>query len=90
MLMGMEPPNYVLWVLKSIKSTDLEQSLLVLPLGHAERLLYYLVLVLKCGHSSVELCCRAAIFTVKTFQKQVRVVLKVIWIWSPGFLLLGR
>jgi U3 small nucleolar RNA-associated protein 12 len=83
MLMGMEPAQYVLWVLKSIKSADLEQSLLVLPLSHAERLLYYLVLLLRSGHSSVELCCRAAIFTVKTFQKQVRVgkyiFLRVIW-----------
>ena len=71
MLLGMEPPQYVLWVLRSIKSADLEQALLVLPLGHAERLLYYLVLLLRSGHSGVELCCRASIFTVKTFQKQV-------------------
>ncbi|CAB9526324.1 WD repeat domain 3 [Seminavis robusta] len=71
MLLGMEPPQYVLWVVRSIKSADLEQALLVLPLGHAERLLYYLVLLLRSGHSSVELCCRASIFTVKTFQKQL-------------------
>jgi U3 small nucleolar RNA-associated protein 12 len=72
MLLGMDPPHYVLWVLKSIKSADLEQALLVLPLGHAERLLYYLVLLLKEGPRSVELCCRAAVFTFKCHQQQVR------------------
>jgi len=72
MLLGMEPSQYILWVLRSIKSADLEQSLLVLPLGHAERLLYYLVLLLKAGHSSVELCCRVAVFTIKAHQNQVR------------------
>ena len=74
LMMGMEPPHYVLWVLKSIKSADLEQALLVLPLGHAERLLYYLVLLLKEGPRSVELCCRAAVFTFKVHQHQVRIV----------------
>lgn len=72
MLMGMDPPHFVLWVLRSMKSADLEQALLILPLSHAERLLYYLVLLLQAGHSSVEVCCRAAVFTIKTFQKQVR------------------
>jgi len=71
MLMGMEPPQYMLWVLKSIKAVDLEQALLVLPMGHAERLLYYLVLLLKDGSRSVELCCRAAVFTFKAHQHQL-------------------
>ena len=72
MLLGMEPPQYILWVLRSIKSAELEQSLLVLPLGHAERLLYYMVLLLKAGHNSVELCCRVSVFTIKAHQHQVR------------------
>ena len=71
MLLGMEPPQYVLWVLRSIKSADLEQALLVLPLGHAERLLYYLVILLKESPWCVELCCRAAVFTFKAHQNQV-------------------
>lgn len=71
MLMGMEPAHYVLWVLKTIKSADLEQSLLVLPLTHLERLIYYCTVLLKQGRG-LELCSRVAIFVVKVHQHQVR------------------
>lgn len=71
MMLGMEPPAYVLWALKSIKLAELEQSLLILPLSHVERLVYYLVILLRSGHG-VELCSRVAIFLVKTHQHQVR------------------
>lgn len=72
MMLGMEPSLYMLWVLKSVKHAELEQSLLVLPLGHVERLLYYLVLLLKAGRG-VELCSRVSVFLVKTHQNQVRI-----------------
>lgn len=72
MMLGMDPPKYILWILRSIKSDDLEQALMVLPLSHAERFLYYLALLLRGRHGSIELCSRAAIFTFKTHQKQVR------------------
>jgi U3 small nucleolar RNA-associated protein 12 len=49
LLLGMKSPLYILWVLKSVRHSELEQSLLVLPLGHVERLLYYLVILLKSG-----------------------------------------
>ena len=71
LLLGLEPAQYVLWVLKSIKTAELEQSLLILPLGHLERLLYYLIVLLKSGRG-IELCSRVAIFMVKTHQNQVR------------------
>jgi U3 small nucleolar RNA-associated protein 12 len=71
MLLGMEPPQYILWVLRTVKSADLEQSLLVLPLGHMERLLHYLILLLRSGRG-VELCSKIAVFLVKTHQPQVR------------------
>jgi U3 small nucleolar RNA-associated protein 12 len=70
-MMGMEPPVYVLWVLKSVKQAELEQSLLVLPLKHVERLLYYLVKLLQSGQG-VELCAKVSVFLVKTHQNQVR------------------
>lgn len=69
-LLGLEPPVYVLWVLKSIKAADLEQSLLVLPSTHLERLLYYLIVSLRAGRG-VELCSRVAVFMVKAHQSQV-------------------
>jgi len=69
-LLGMEPPQYMLWVLRSVKSAELEQSLLVLPLHYMERLIFYLILLLRNGQG-VELCSRAAIFLVKTHQNQL-------------------
>ncbi len=70
MLLGMEPPAYILWVLRSIKSTELEQSLLILPLSHIERLIYYLILLLRRGQG-VEICSRAAICLIKSHQNQI-------------------
>ena len=71
LLLGMDPALYVLWVLKTIQSADLEQSLLILPMNHMERLVYYLILLLRRGRG-VELCSRAAIIMVKAHQNQVR------------------
>ena len=70
LLLGMSPPQYIYWVLRSIKSAELEQSLLILPLNHMERLMYYLVLLLRKG-TGVELCSKVAIFLVTTHQNQV-------------------
>lgn len=70
-LLGLEPPQYILWVLRSVKSAELEQSLLVLPLNHMERLIYYLNSLLRAGRG-VELCARVGVFMIKTHQKQVR------------------
>lgn len=70
LLLGKEPPMYLLWVLKSVKQAELEQSLLVLPLGHVDRLLHYLIILLRRGRG-VEICSRVSIFLVKTHQKQI-------------------
>ena len=70
MLFGMEPPEYVLWVLRSVKSVDLEPSLLVLPLSHVERLMHYLILLLRAG-KGIELCAKISVFLVKSHQAQV-------------------
>jgi U3 small nucleolar RNA-associated protein 12 len=69
--LGLEPSQYILWILRSVKSADLEQSLLVLTMRHMERLIYYLIVLLRSGHG-VELCSRVAIFMITTHQKQVR------------------
>ena len=70
LLLGLDPAPYVLWILKSIKNAELEQSLLVLPLSHVERLLYYLVVLLRAGRG-VELCSRIGVFLVKTHNSQL-------------------
>ena len=70
LLLGMEPSLYILWVLKTIRHAELEQSLLVLPFTHVERLFYYLTVLLKNGRG-VEICSRVGIFLIKTQQNQV-------------------
>jgi U3 small nucleolar RNA-associated protein 12 len=70
LLLGLEPAHYVLWILKSIKSAELEQSLLVLPFGHLERLVYYCTVLLRQGRG-IELCSRVTIFVVKVHQNQI-------------------
>ena len=67
----MDPVLYFLWILNSVKEAELEQSLLVLPLGHVERVLYYLILLLRSGRG-IEICARVSVFLVKTHQQQVR------------------
>jgi U3 small nucleolar RNA-associated protein 12 len=70
LLLGLEPPKYILWILRSIKSAELEQSLLLLTIRHVERLIYYLNSLLKSGHG-VEICVRTAIHLITAHQKQV-------------------
>jgi U3 small nucleolar RNA-associated protein 12 len=70
LLLGMEPSRYILWILRSIKCAELEQSLLVLPLNYMERLIFYLIVLLRDGHG-IEICSRAAVFLVKSHQHQL-------------------
>lgn len=70
LLIGLEPHLYVFWVLRTIKHSELEQSLLILPLSHIERLVYYLVVLLRKGLGT-ELCAKTAIFLVKSHENQI-------------------
>lgn len=72
MMLGLEPAHYILWILRTIKSSEIEQSLIVLSLRHIERLMFYLIVLLQSGRG-VEICARVAIFLVKAHQNQVRV-----------------
>ena len=73
MMLSLEPAPYILWVLRTIKSAEIEQSLILLSLRHIERLMYYLIILLKAGQG-IELCSRVAVFLVKAHQNQVRKV----------------
>lgn len=72
MMLGLEPAPYILWVLRTVKSAEVEQSLIILSLRHIERLIYYLIILLKSGQG-IELCSRVAVFVVKAHQNQVSV-----------------
>ena len=76
MMLSLEPAPYILWVLRTIKSAEIEQSLLLLSFRHIERLMYYLIILLKSGQG-IELCSRVAVFLVKAHQNQVRLVFVV-------------
>jgi U3 small nucleolar RNA-associated protein 12 len=76
MMLSLEPAPYILWVLRTIKSAEVEQSLVLLSLRHVERLMYYLIQLLKTGQG-VELCSRVAVFLVKAHQNQVCSILNV-------------
>jgi len=78
LLLGFEPPQYILWILRSVKSAELEQSLMVLPFGHMERLIHYLIILLRSGRG-VEICSKVAVFLIKTHQSQVSFV----WYFRP-------
>jgi U3 small nucleolar RNA-associated protein 12 len=70
LLLGMDPPEYVLWLLRTIKPADLEQALLILPMSHMARLVHYMILLLRKG-LGVELCSKVAVFLVRIHQNQV-------------------
>jgi U3 small nucleolar RNA-associated protein 12 len=73
LMLGLTPASYILWILRTIKSAELEQVLLQLPLSHIERLIWYIIVLLKRGQG-IELCSRVAIFLMKAHQNQVCIV----------------
>merc|ERR1712232_873703 len=70
MLLGMEPTLYILWILKSVKPAELEPSILVLPIHYVERLMHYIILLLR-QRRGVEVCSRIAILLIKSHQNRV-------------------
>jgi U3 small nucleolar RNA-associated protein 12 len=72
LMLSLEPAPYMLWVLRTVKSAEIEQSLILLSQRHIERLMYYLIILLRTGQG-IELCSRVAVFLVKAHQNQVSV-----------------
>jgi len=70
LLLGLDPPDYIIYVLKTIPSADLESSLLILPLNHMERLLHYLIILIRLG-SEIELCIKVVVFIIKTHEHRI-------------------
>lgn len=56
--------------LKSIRPSDLEEALLILPFANVLQLLGYLDKWLKQGYE-VELCMRVLLFTLRIYQVQI-------------------
>lgn len=70
LLLGRNPSAYVLSVVSGVRSSDLEQALLLLPFNDALKLLSYVLLWLE--HSSnVELLCRIATLLLRLHMQQL-------------------
>jgi len=70
LLWGFDPLQFVLLVLWKIKSTELEQTLLTLPMSHMEWLVYYLIVLLWKG-AGIEMCSTMSVFLIKVYWNQV-------------------
>ncbi|XP_061419102.1 LOW QUALITY PROTEIN: WD repeat-containing protein 3 [Lethenteron reissneri] len=64
------PEKYVLEVIKKVKSSELEEALLVLPFSYVPELLALFLLFLRQGRA-VELICRALFFLLRIHHGQI-------------------
>lgn len=75
LLLGLTPESYILRTLNGIRSADLEESLHILPLDAAMRLLQLITMLLlpekKISRLSVEMLTRAGLFLVRLHEKQI-------------------
>lgn len=70
LMLGLSPAAFVLKAVAAVRTSDLEQALLVLPFSSALHLLDYIAQWLKSG-DHIELSCRAAILLLRLHQSQL-------------------
>lgn len=68
---GLSPSAYVLKVVSGVRSSELEQAVMMLPFADALRLLAYLPRWLATGGPAVELTVRLAVLLVRLHQGQM-------------------
>lgn len=75
LMLGLSPESYILRTLNGIRSADLEESLHILPLDAAMRLLQFVTTLLhpekKMSRLSLEMLTRAGLFIVRLHHKQI-------------------
>lgn len=71
LLLGMDPSNFVLKSISSVKASDLEMALMSIPFMDALRLLEYLCQWLEEGAGRIEMICRIAALLVRMHQQQL-------------------
>jgi U3 small nucleolar RNA-associated protein 12 len=69
-LVGKTPDDHVLKALTSIRSTELEESLMVLPFEYVAKLLRFLDTFIEKAIET-ELCVKCLLFMVSTHQNQI-------------------
>jgi U3 small nucleolar RNA-associated protein 12 len=70
LMLGLPPGSYVLRTVSGVRSSDLEQALLLLPFADALRLMRYVSDWLE-QNAHVELCCRAAALLLRLHHAQL-------------------
>ena len=70
LLLGKKPEEYMLWVLRSVREADLEQALIVLPMIKVERLLCYMIALLRSGQGC-EVCSKVSLFLVSSHRRSI-------------------
>lgn len=70
LLMGKEPREYLLNVIKNIRSTELEESILILPFNLSLMLIEHLNIWIK-SNIEMELCTRCLLFLMNIHQVQI-------------------
>ena len=70
LLLGLDEGGYLLKALSSVRSTELEQALLLLPFGSARALLQRLLPLLPSA-APIELLARCVLFLLRVHHKQV-------------------
>merc|ERR1712227_230242 len=70
LLLGLTPHNYMLRALRSVRSSDLEQALLLLPFHSVQKLIPIVRDIAK-KDLDVELCSKCAVFLIQCFQPQI-------------------
>ena len=70
LMLGKQPSEYLLHVLKAIRSSDLDESLLLLPLSLVLKLIAFLDMWVK-QDIQLELCARCLFFLLRVYQSQI-------------------
>ena len=70
LMLGKNPSDFLLHTLRSVRSSDLDESLLLLPLALVLKLLTFLDTWIK-QDIQLELCSRCVFFLLRTYQSQI-------------------
>lgn len=70
LMLGKNPSDFLMHTIKGIRSSDLDEALLLLPLSLVLKLLIFLDTWIK-QDLQVELCARCVFFLLRTYQSQI-------------------
>lgn len=69
-LLGYTPIKYILYILRSIKSTEIEQTMLLLPFDYVTKLISFLLQLVQL-HLEIEVCLNILLFILRIHHDQI-------------------